>query len=226
MGKSAPQIPLTLIILVFTFGALVAAGIPVLLALTSVLATLGLLGPISLIAPVDASVMHVVLLVGIGRGRLDQDPALPRRSARSVPPDVSRTLQSKPLPPPPRDARSSSPFDLFFATNPAISNFALATMSTGNALGESPDRLADRRPPLKPATRWTGRAARRTIKRPGQAGIWSRVLDRVLRRLLLSALVSAGLRNALAASALAQTERHSAVPRDFLARSAAMQETC
>ena len=42
MGKSTLlTLPLTLIILVFTFGALMAAGIPVLLALTSVGATLG-----------------------------------------------------------------------------------------------------------------------------------------------------------------------------------------
>jgi uncharacterized membrane protein YdfJ with MMPL/SSD domain len=48
MGKSALlSLPLTLIILVFAFGALLAAGIPILLALTSVAATLGLLGPVS-----------------------------------------------------------------------------------------------------------------------------------------------------------------------------------
>ena len=45
-----------------------AAGIPVLLALTSVFATLGLLGPIGHLAPVDPSVMHVVLLVGMAVG--------------------------------------------------------------------------------------------------------------------------------------------------------------
>ena len=69
MGKSTMiSLPLTLIILTFAFGALVAAGIPLLLALTSVAATLGLLGPISHIAPVDGSVMHVVLLVGMAVG--------------------------------------------------------------------------------------------------------------------------------------------------------------
>ena len=69
MGKSTLiSLPLTLIILAFAFGALVAAGIPLLLALTSVAATLGLLGPVSQIAPVDGSVMHVVLLVGMAVG--------------------------------------------------------------------------------------------------------------------------------------------------------------
>jgi uncharacterized membrane protein YdfJ with MMPL/SSD domain len=69
MGKSMFfSLGLTLIILLFTFGALVAAGIPVLLGLTAVLATLGLLGPVSQLAPVDQSVMHVVLLVGMAVG--------------------------------------------------------------------------------------------------------------------------------------------------------------
>ena len=62
------SLPLTLLILVFAFGALVAAGIPLLLALTSVGATMGLLGPVSQIAPVDGSVMHVVLLIGMAVG--------------------------------------------------------------------------------------------------------------------------------------------------------------
>src|SRR5215212_2315466 len=59
---------LTLLILAFTFGAVVAAGIPVLLGLTSVLATVGLLGPVSQFAPVDGSVMEVVLLIGMAVG--------------------------------------------------------------------------------------------------------------------------------------------------------------
>ena len=74
---------LTLIILLFTFGALVAAGIPVLLGLTAVLATLGLLGPVSQLAPVDASVMHVVLLDRHGRRRGLQ-PVLPQAGARGA----------------------------------------------------------------------------------------------------------------------------------------------
>ena len=45
--------PITLLILVLAFGALVAAGVPLLLAVTGVAATLGLVGPISHLAPVD-----------------------------------------------------------------------------------------------------------------------------------------------------------------------------
>ena len=89
---------LTLLILMFTFGAVVAAGIPVLLGLTSVLATVGLLGPVSQIAPVDGSVMEVVLLIGMAVG-VDYSLFYLSGSARSVLPDVSRTRPSR-LPPP------------------------------------------------------------------------------------------------------------------------------
>ena len=60
------SLPITLAILVVAFGALVAAGIPVLLAITGVLATLGAVAGVSQIAPVDAAVSEVVLLVGHG----------------------------------------------------------------------------------------------------------------------------------------------------------------
>ena len=40
------SLPLTLLILIVAFGALVAAGIPLLLAATAVAATIGLIGPI------------------------------------------------------------------------------------------------------------------------------------------------------------------------------------
>ena len=42
------SIPITLGIMLFAFGALIAAGIPVLLAITSVVATIGIYAPISL----------------------------------------------------------------------------------------------------------------------------------------------------------------------------------
>ncbi|HEX6459688.1 MAG TPA: MMPL family transporter [Thermoleophilaceae bacterium] len=62
------SLPITLAILIFAFGALVAAGIPVLLAITGVAATLGLVAIPSHIAPVDNAVSEVVLLVGMAVG--------------------------------------------------------------------------------------------------------------------------------------------------------------
>ena len=49
------SLPITLIILIVAFGALVAAGVPLLLAITAVIGTLGLVGPISQIVPMEES---------------------------------------------------------------------------------------------------------------------------------------------------------------------------
>ena len=54
--------------LLFAFGAIVAALVPVLLALTAVIAAFGLLGPISQVFPLDDSVKTVVLLIGMAVG--------------------------------------------------------------------------------------------------------------------------------------------------------------
>jgi uncharacterized membrane protein YdfJ with MMPL/SSD domain len=62
------SIPITLLILIFAFGALVAAGVPLLLGLTAVAATLGLVGPVSQLVPMDDTISSVVLLVGMAVG--------------------------------------------------------------------------------------------------------------------------------------------------------------
>ncbi len=62
------SLPLTLVILIVAFGALVAAGIPVLLAITGVGATLGVVALISQLAPVDPVVSETVLLIGMAVG--------------------------------------------------------------------------------------------------------------------------------------------------------------
>jgi uncharacterized membrane protein YdfJ with MMPL/SSD domain len=62
------SLPITLIILVIAFGALVAAGVPLLLALTAVMAAIGLIAPASQIWPVDEAISSVVLLIGLAVG--------------------------------------------------------------------------------------------------------------------------------------------------------------
>jgi len=62
------SVPVTLVVLLFAFGAVVAALVPVLLALTAVIAAFGLLGPISQAFPLDDSVKTVVLLIGLAVG--------------------------------------------------------------------------------------------------------------------------------------------------------------
>ena len=211
MGKSALlSLPITLIILVFAFGALVAAGIPLLLALTSVGATLGLLGPVSQLAPVDASVMHVVLLVGMAVGvdyslfylkRAREERAAGRENDAAI--EAAAATSGR--------AVLISGFTVMVAMAGmylgGISNFA--SFATGTImvvavavigsltvlpalLSKLGDRVEKGRVPL------IGRLKARV----GEAGIWSRILDRVLRRPLLSALVSAGVLVALALPAI------------------------
>jgi uncharacterized membrane protein YdfJ with MMPL/SSD domain len=62
------SLPITLLILVIAFGALLAAGVPLLLGLTAVMGTLGLLAPISQIVPMADAASSVVLLVGLAVG--------------------------------------------------------------------------------------------------------------------------------------------------------------
>ena len=62
------SIPLSLAILLVAFGALVAAGIPVLLALTAVAAAIGLLAFPSHIWPADDAANSVILLIGLAVG--------------------------------------------------------------------------------------------------------------------------------------------------------------
>jgi uncharacterized membrane protein YdfJ with MMPL/SSD domain len=196
---------LTLLILLFTFGALVAAGIPVLLGLTSVLATLGLLGPVSQIAPVDASVMQVVLLIGMAVG-VDYSLFYVKREReeRAAGRDGNAAIEAAAA----TSGRAIliSGFTVMVAMAGmylgGISNFA--SFATGTimvvavavlgsltvlpaTLSAVGHRLEKGRVPL------LGRLRNRV----GKVGIWSRVLDRVLRRPLLSAIVSAGVLIAL-----------------------------
>jgi len=62
------SIPLTLLILVLVFGAIVAAGVPLLLALTAVAATIGLVALPSHLIPMDKDVDAVILLIGLAVG--------------------------------------------------------------------------------------------------------------------------------------------------------------
>ena len=62
------SLPITLIILIITFGTLVAAGLPLLIGLTSVMAALGLVAITSHVVPADSNLPAVVLLIGLAVG--------------------------------------------------------------------------------------------------------------------------------------------------------------
>ena len=62
------SIPITLIVLILTFGSLVAAGIPLLIGITSVIAALMLVGIPSQLFPVDDNLPAVILMIGLAVG--------------------------------------------------------------------------------------------------------------------------------------------------------------
>jgi uncharacterized membrane protein YdfJ with MMPL/SSD domain len=211
MGSATMMsVGLTLFILLFAFGAIVAAGVPVLLGLTSVGATVGLLGPVSQIAPVDASVTHVVLLVGMAVGvdyslfyvkRAREERAAGRENDAAI--EAAAATSGR--------AVVISGFTVMVAMAGmylgGISNFAsfatgtimvVAVAMIGSLtvlpamLSKLGDRVEKGRVPLLGRLR----------KRMNGVGLWSRFLDRVLRRPLVSALVAAGVLVALALPAL------------------------
>jgi RND superfamily putative drug exporter len=62
------SLPITLVILLLTFGALIAAGVPVVLALSAVAAAIGLSALVSHVTPVTDTLNSVILLIGMAVG--------------------------------------------------------------------------------------------------------------------------------------------------------------
>ncbi|QJS10393.1 MMPL family transporter [Streptomyces argyrophyllae] len=69
LGKATVlSLPVTLVVMVFVFGAIVAASVPVLLGISSVLAGLGLWGVASQLVPDPGPVTHIIVLMGMAIG--------------------------------------------------------------------------------------------------------------------------------------------------------------
>jgi RND superfamily putative drug exporter len=62
------SLPITLVLMLLAFGALIAAGIPVLLAATSVAATIGVSAPVSHLFPAETTVTSMIVLIGMAVG--------------------------------------------------------------------------------------------------------------------------------------------------------------
>ncbi|CAM3849224.1 MMPL family transporter [Nocardioides zeicaulis] len=62
------SLPVTLVLMLLAFGALVAAGIPVLLALGSVAATMGISAVVSHVVPAEPTVGSMIVLIGMAVG--------------------------------------------------------------------------------------------------------------------------------------------------------------
>jgi len=62
------SLPITLVLMLLAFGALIAAGIPVLVGATSVAATIGLTAPISHLVHAEPTVSSLIVLIGMAVG--------------------------------------------------------------------------------------------------------------------------------------------------------------
>ncbi len=204
------SVPLTLIILVVAFGALVAAGIPLLLGLTAVFTTFGLVALPSHLLPIANEAFAVVLLVGLAVGvdysmfylRREREERAAGRSGQAALEAAAATSG--------RSVLVSgltvmvAMAGLFLTGDATFASFGYATMivvavavlgsltvlpALLSKLGDKVDRL---RVPL------VGRLRRDD----GEGRIWGTIVDCVLRRPLFSAVVSGGLLLALAAPAL------------------------
>jgi len=204
------SVPITLLILLIAFGALVAAGIPLLLALTAVIATLGLIALPSQLLPVAPDVSAIVLLVGLAVGvdysmfylKREREERAAGRSERAALEAAAATSG--------RSVMISgltvmvAMAGMFLTGDPTFASFGLATMivvfvamlgsltvlpALLSKLGDKVDRV---RVPF------VGRLRREN----GEGRIWGAIIDRVLRRPVLSIVLAGGLLLALAAPAL------------------------
>ena len=211
------SLPVTLVILVVAFGALVAAGIPLLLGLTAVLATLGLIAAPSHLLPLDESASAIVLLIGLAVGvdysmfylkREREERAAgrgPEAALEAAAATSGRSVLVSGL------TVMVAMGGLFLTGDPSFASFGLATMTVVavamlgsltvlpavlSKLGDNVDRL---HVPL------VGRLRRDD----GEGRIWGAIVGRVLRRPVLS-LALAGV--ALLGLALPALELRTAQP--------------
>jgi RND superfamily putative drug exporter len=204
------SVPVTLLVLLFAFGAAVAASVPVLLALTAVAAAFGLLGPISQAIPIDDSVRTVLVLIGMAVG---VDYALfyvmrsreERRRGRPPHEALERTIRTSG-----RTVILSGTTviiamaAMFLIGAKVFNSLAAATISVvacavagsvtvlPGVLELLGNRIDRGRIPFLPHLRTDQTHSR----------FWTVVIDRVLKRPVLSCVLSAGLLVALALPAL------------------------
>lgn len=211
------SVPLTLIILVVAFGALVAAGIPLLLGLTAVFATFGVLALPSHLLPVAQEVFAIVLLIGLAVGVDYSMFYLKReRQERAAGHSAGAALEAAAA----TSGRSVlisgltvmvAMAGMFLTGDPAFASFGLATMivvaiamlgsltvlpALLSKLGDKVDRL---RVPF----------VSRLRRDDGEGVVWGAIVGRVLRRPALSTALAGGL---LLAIALPATQLHLAQP--------------
>jgi uncharacterized membrane protein YdfJ with MMPL/SSD domain len=204
------SLPITLIILTITFGTLVAAGVPLLIGLTSVMAALGVVAITSHVFPIAGELTAVILLIGLAVGvdyslfylRREREERAAGRSERSALEAAAATSGRAVLI---SGATvivamagmfiSGDKTFISFAEGTilvvAIAMFASLTVLPA-MLSWLGDRIEKGRIPV------LGRRRRPA----GQSRFWTAVTGRVMRRPVLSILLAGGLLVALAIPAL------------------------
>jgi uncharacterized membrane protein YdfJ with MMPL/SSD domain len=220
------SLPVTLLILLLAFGALVAALVPLLIGFSSVVATVSLLALPSQLVPMDPNVSSVVVLVGLAVGvdyslfymRREREE---RRAGRSA----SAALEAAAA----TSGRAvlvsgltviAAMAGMLLSGDPTFTSFAVGTMTVvavamfasisvlPAVLSKLGDRVERGRVPF------VGRIGRRRAGR----SFWAGVVERVMRRPALSLALSAGVLIALAIPALSLQTKVSGpkdLPRDI-----------
>ena len=219
------SLPLTLVILLLAFGALVAAGLPLLLGVTSVIATMGLVAGVSQLSPATQNLSSVVVLVGLAVG-VDYSLFYIRREReeRRAGRDPEAALAAA--------AATSGRAVLVsgFTVMAAMAGMyftgdnGFASMATGTILvvgvamigsltvlpamlSKLGDRVDKGRIPF----------IGKRLAKNSDSRVWSAILDRVLRRPKVAAVLSAGVLVALAIPALGMHTASAgvdAIPKD------------
>jgi RND superfamily putative drug exporter len=211
LGKAGfLSLPITLIVLVLTFGSLVAAGIPLLLALTAVFATFGLVAISSVVLPVALQAPAMVLLIGLAVGvdysmfylkreRQERAAGRSQRDALEIAAATSgRSVLISGL------TVIVAMAGMFLTGDETFASLALATilvvavavLGSLTVLPALLSRLGDK--VERGRIPFVGRLRRDD----GEGRFWGAIVDRVLRRPAISAAVAGAFMLALAAPAL------------------------
>jgi RND superfamily putative drug exporter len=198
-------IPLTLAILLIVFGSVVAALVPLLLAVTAVLATTSLIALPSRFVPVDEQIAEVILLIGLAVGidyslfylRREREERAAGRSEHAALEAAAATSG--------RAVLISgitvlvAMAGMFLSGDKSFMSFSIGTMMVvavamiGSLtvlpalLGRLGDKVEKGRVPF----------VHRLRRKDGESRFWGAVLDRVLRRPVVSAVVAAAVLVAL-----------------------------
>jgi uncharacterized membrane protein YdfJ with MMPL/SSD domain len=211
------SLPITLVILLIAFGALVAASVPILLALTAVLATIGLVAVTSHFSPVDSSINEVILLIGLAVG-VDYSMFYLRREREER--ESGRSEEAALAAAAATSGRAVlvsgltvmvAMAGMYLGGASTFTSFATGTIivvavAVVGSLTVLPallawlgDRVEKGGVPIIRNMRWNA----------GESGIWARILTPVLRHPLVSAIAAVGLLIALAIPAFSI---HTATP--------------